>query len=325
MGEADVKNILYLQKPEVMDQHRNEVAAFLEDELPDVTILFASQPDEVPQSALVDVVIAPTLPWLPDALDRLAGYQWIHFLSAGVEKIWTMNFEKQGVLLTKSSGVHGPPMSEFAIGALLYFAKSFGRFHDQSKEHRWERIWLDELTGQQLTILGAGHIGQSLASRAKAFGMSVVGVVNQPRSLQSVDRVISLDELSVELLRTDVLVVCLPLTPHTKGLVDKALISQLKDGAILIDISRGGVVKATDVIDALDHGSLKAAALDVFETQPLPEDSPLWGRDDVLLTPHVSGTTPHYLRRALEVFLSNVKALKRGEGAVTSVDLARGY
>lgn len=320
-----VQQVLFLQKAEVLEQQKAQVIEQLSSALPGAEVIFAGSPESVPDGASVDVVITPTLPWLPEALSRLSQYRWIHFLSAGVEKIWAMDFDKTRPLMTKSSGVHGAPISEYAVGAMLYFAKQFGRFHQQARHCEWQRVWLDELTGKQLTVLGLGHIGQSLARRAKAFDMQVAGTLRTVRSLEYVDRVVAMSEIDVELARTDFLVCCLPLTDETSGTVNAELFAKLKPGAVLIDISRGGVVKGESVITALNAGILKGAALDVFEQQPLPADSPLWQREDVLITPHVSGTTPYYLERALGVFIENVDAYSRGQALQTPVSLERGY
>lgn len=321
----EIRNILFLQKAEVLQQQKALVKKLLGQALPDVNISFASNVSEIPDGVEFDVVITPTLPWLPEALAKLACYRWIHFLSAGVEKIWAMDFDMTQPLMTKSSGVHGSPMSEYAIGAMLYFTKQFGRFHQQARHREWQRAWLDELTGKQLTILGLGHIGQSLARRAKSFDMVVTGTLRQLRPLDHVDRIVPLEEIYGELASTDFLVCCLPLTAETRGLINTELLNKLKPGAVLIDISRGGVVIGDAVINALNTGILKGAALDVFEQQPLPADSPLWDREDVLVTPHVSGTTPYYLERALDVFINNYQSLARGTGLITPVSLEGRY
>ncbi|WP_217648544.1 D-2-hydroxyacid dehydrogenase [Halomonas sp. QHL1] len=325
LSPEPIRRVLYLQKTEVLAQQQALVTRTLQLALQDVELLFADRVEAVPMHAQIDVVIAPTLPWLPEALARLDGYRWIHFLSAGVEKIWEMDFDKTQALMTKSSGVHGAPMSEYAIGAMLYFTKQFGRFHNQSKQALWQRSWLDELTGKQLTVLGLGHIGQSLAQRAKAFEMTVVGTLRNMRQVGQVDRVLSLKGIGNELSGTDFLVCCLPLTKDTRALVDDEFLSHLKPGAVLIDISRGGVVKGDAVLRALDTGLLKGAALDVFEQQPLPPESLLWKREDVLITPHVSGTTPHYLERALAVFVDNLQAFQQGKPFTSVVNINAGY
>jgi phosphoglycerate dehydrogenase-like enzyme len=320
-----IRRLLYLQRAELIEQQREQVTQLLHAELPEAEITFASSVESIPRATGFDVVITPTLPWLPEALARLSDYRWIHFLSAGVEMIWQMKFDKTRPLMTKSSGVHGAPMSEYAMGAMLYFAKQFGRFHDQARRAEWQRTWLDELTGKQLTVLGLGHIGQSLARRAKAFDMQVAGTLRQLRPVEQVDRVVPLADIDAELARTDFLVCCLPLTGETWGLVDGKLLGKLKPGAVLIDISRGGVVKEEAVLGALENGILKGAALDVFEPEPLPKESPLWQRDDVLITPHVAGSTPFYLDRALHVFADNLHAHQQGLPLTTPVSIETGY
>ncbi|MCG6656328.1 D-2-hydroxyacid dehydrogenase [Halomonas campisalis] len=320
-----VRRLLFLQKADVLEQQKAWVVAQLGAALPQASIEFAGSAEAVPEGAVFDVVIAPTLPWLPQALGRLTDYRWVHFLSAGVEKIWAMDFDKTRPIMTKSSGVHGAPMSEYAIGAMLYFTKQFGRFHQQARHAEWQHLWLDGLTGKQLTVLGLGHVGQSLARRAKAFDMQVAGTLRNLRPVEQVDRVVSLAEIESELARTDFLICCLPLTEETRGLVNDELLGRLKPGAVLIDISRGGVVKGDAVLKALNAGTLKGAALDVFEQQPLPKDSPLWQREDVLITPHVAGTTPHYLKRALDVFLQSLHDQMAGRPISNQIDVKAGY
>lgn len=321
----EIRTLLFLQKPEILEQQRQQVRDKLTKVLPDLQIAFASSPDDIPPGTYFDAVITPTLPWLPQLLNRLAGYRWIHFLSAGVEKIWDMGFDKPGLWLSKSSGVNSVPMSEYAIGAMLHFAKQFGRFQEQGREARWERIWLDELTGRRVAVLGLGHVGQAVAARARAFDMSIVGTLRRPRPMEGIARVVAPERTRELLAEVDYLVVCLPLTASTRGFVDDKLLAALKPGAVLIDMSRGGVVNADAVLRALEKGQLRGAALDVFETQPLPADSLLWRRSDVLVTPHVSGTTPYYLDRALHIFLKNTESLRNEGYLLTPVDPASGY
>lgn len=321
----EMERVLFLQKPEVLTEQRAGLDARFQRELPGVVVDFSGGAAEVPAGVVYDAVVSPTLPWLPEALARTGGYRWIHFLSAGVEKIWEMDFAREGVVLTRSSGVHGPPMSEYAIGAMLHFAKRFDRFIEQSRRAEWSRAWLDELTGRTLMMLGLGHVGTMVARRARAFDMRVVGVQRTPRACEDADEVVALTEAPGLLDAVDFLVVCLPLTEETRGLVDDSFLARLKPGAVLVDISRGGVVRADAVLAALDDGCLRGAALDVFAEQPLPADSPLWGRPDILLTPHVSGTSPHYMERALDVFIDNVSRLQAGQPPATPVDLDAGY
>lgn len=320
----DLRHVLFVQSPHAMEQQRPVVDRILPERL-GVTVHFASSPDDVTPGTPVEAVIAPTVAWLPEVLERLHGVQWIHFLSAGVEKIWSMDVDWSTYTITKSSGVHAAPMSEYALGAMLYFAKQFDRFTEQSRRTAWDRAWLDELTGRELVVLGMGGVGAAVAERARVFGMSVRGVARSARSDGTLGPIFGLEDLPVLLENADYVVVTLPLTAETAGLVGTSFFAALKTRAVLVDMSRGGVTSEAALIAALDDGTLRGAAIDVFETEPLPENSPLWNRPNVLLTPHVSGTTPHYLERALEIFLQNAAHIRSGETPTTPVDTTHGY
>lgn len=320
----ELRHVLFVQSPHVMERQRPVVERILSERL-GASVHFASSPVDVVPGTPADAVIAPTVAWLPEVLARLNGVHWIHFLSAGVERAWTMDIDWSTYTITKSSGVHAAPMSEYALGAMLYFAKQFDRFAEQSRRMAWERAWLDELTGRTLVILGMGSVGTAVAERAKVFGMRVIGVARTARSHGTFGQISGLQELPTLLGKADYVVVTLPLTAETAGLVGTSFFAALRPGAVLVDMSRGGVTWEAALIAALDSGTLRGAALDVFEREPLPEDSPLWNRPNVLLTPHVAGTTPHYLERALEIFMENAAHIRRGETPTTPVDTTHGY
>lgn len=317
--------VLFLQKPELLRAHSEVVSRAITDAFPGTRVVACGAASEVPSGACFDAVIAPTLPWLPEALARLGRYDWVHFLSAGVEKIWDMPFRKDDVLLTKSSGIHGVAMAEFALGAMLYFAKSFDRFVEQARQGVWQRTWLDELAGRTVVILGMGHIGSEVARCATNFGMNVIGVQRTSRDEADSATLVSVQRLGEVLPGANYLVVCLPLTPETKNLVSENVLRRLPRGATLVDISRGGVVSESAVLHMLQSGHLRGAALDVFEQEPLPAESGLWRHPKVLLTPHVSGTNPHYMERAMDVFIANARRVTAGDAPLTPVDTERRY
>lgn len=319
-----LKRILFLQNEPILSQQAETVQTTLGAELPGAEVIWAASPSNIPPLSF-DAIITPTLPWLPDALAQVHGPCWVHFLSAGVEKIWDMPVDWSNYTLSKSSGIHGPQMSEYAIGALLHFAKGFDRFIESSRTRQWKRYWLDELTGQTLMVLGGGAVGAMVGDRARALGMRVIAVKRRPEPMIWADLTVDFADAWNHLDAVNVLVVCLPLTNETRGLVDHTLLSALSPGAVLVDISRGGVVQEDAVADLLDLGHLRGAALDVFENEPLREDSRLWNRPDVLLTPHVSGTSPHYLVRALQVFVENSRAWQAGQRMATQVDQTAKY
>ena len=319
----EIHRILFVQSGEILERQRETVARTLREKL-GATVGFASTPGDVALGTPYDVVIAPTVTWLPELLARIDGVRWVHFLSAGVERIWAMDVDWARLTLTTSSGVHAAPMSEYAMGAMLHFAKQFDRFVAQSRDSLWQRAWLDELTGRTLVVLGIGSVGQAVAERAQAFGMVVHGVARTPRD-DGNGSVSGLADLPALLAHADYVVVTVPLTAETAGLVGQEFFGALKKGAVLVDMSRGGVVSKDALLSALEDGTLRGAALDVFEEEPLPEDSPLWNRPDVLVTPHVAGTTPYYLERALGVFVQNAQRYLADEPLLTPVDVSRGY
>ena len=216
-----IRKVLFVQKPQLLEQQIPEVTEILGKNLVDLDLSFASSPHEVEQGSKFDAIITPTVPWLPKLLSCIDCYHWIHFLSAGIDKIWEMEFDKETSLLTKSSGVHGPPMSEYAIGAMLYFAKQFGRFKEQGDNRLWQRMWLDELTRKKLAILGLGSVGQAIAIRAKSFDMEVWGISRHLRPVSHVDKVMSMHDLRDNVSQVDYLVICLPLTHDTRNLIDE--------------------------------------------------------------------------------------------------------
>ncbi|WP_048306035.1 D-2-hydroxyacid dehydrogenase [Halomonas sp. PR-M31] len=319
-------NILFMQKPEVLKQQRGQVEKYIKQNSSiDFKIYFASKTEDIVEGTNIDIIVTPTLDWLPSALEKVEGCQWIHFLSAGVEKIWKMDFDKENIILTKSSGVNSAPMSEYALGAMLYFAKQFDRFNEKGQDKTWEREWLEELTGKKLAILGLGHVGKAVAEKANAFGMKIVGVQRKPKARNGIDKIVPLEQVEEIIYDSDYIVVCLPLTDDTRQLVDEKFLNTVKPGCVLIDISRGGIVNEDSIINALDSKKLRGAALDVFEKQPLSSDSKLWQRSNVLITPHVSGTTPFYLERAIKIFSENLNELKKSGVLLTRVSVERRY
>lgn len=320
----EIKRILFAQNATVIDQQRQIVTDRLRQSL-DAHVEFAAQPEDVTPGSTFDAVIAPTIGWLPELLTRIDGAPWIHFLSSGVEKIWEMDVDWARYTLTSSKGVHAIPISEYVLGAMLHFAKRFDQFTSQAREGVWERAWLPELTDAHVVMVGAGNIGREVSRRCRFLGMRTQAVARTARTDEDLGEVLGFAQLSQAAATADYLVVAVPLTADTAGLVDQDVLGSTKQGAVLIDVSRGGVVSEDAVVSALDSGLLRGAALDVFEEEPLSAKSPLWGRPNVLITPHVAGTTPRYIERALEVFVGNAMLRRAGLSITTEVEVSRGY
>lgn len=322
---TQLRRILFAQNAKVIDEHRTLIGESQLAERLDAAVEFASSPDDITPGTEFDAVIAPTVDWLPELLARTTGVRWVHFLSSGVEKIWEMDVDWSAYALSSSKGVHAVPISEYVLGAMLHFAKRFDQFTAQSRDALWRRERMGELTDAEVLIVGAGSIGRAVAERSRFLGVRPRLVARTARTDPDLGEVLGFQDLQAAAGSADYLVVAVPLTPETTGLIDDAILRALKPGAVLIDVSRGGVTPNAAVVRALNAGNLRGAALDVFDDEPLPADSPLWNRENVLLTPHVAGTTPHYMQRALEVFCSNAKQFVSGDALATAIDPIRKY
>lgn len=308
-----------------MNIHRELITNKLRTTLPTTRIQLASSAQELVDPTDLEVLITPVQPWIDEIVPIASNLKWIHFLSAGVDGIWALRFDKSRYMLSKSSGVHAVPMAEYVIGGILYFLKGFHIYQRQQRNREWTRHWLDEAFGKSVIIIGLGAIGKEIARRCKDLGMNVTGIATRVRDVEYVDTVVTTAELQGVLPDADFVVVCVPLTKQTRGLLSRTMLESMKRGAYLIDVSRGAIVDQSALADLIKSGHIGGAVLDVFETEPLPAGSPFWDLDNVLITPHVSGTTPFYMERAIDIFLRNLESLRVNGTLMTPVDVRRMY
>jgi phosphoglycerate dehydrogenase-like enzyme len=324
-GWDKVNDILVLLNEEAMDAQRETVCRLLMRNLPESTIHFAASPQEVKEIQQVDVIIAPTLPWLPEVLDMVEGTRWVHFLGSGVDPIWKMRLHERDLLMSNSAGVHANPIAEWVMGAILYFVKDLGKYHERAKEKTWDRDWAREISGSCLGIVGLGRVGQEIARKAKAFDMQVIGTIRTPREIDYADKVYPSHHIDLVVEAADYLAVVVPLTSETYHLLDHHRLRRMRPNSILLNASRGGVVDELALAHVLQDRRIQGAAIDVFEEEPLPEESPLWGLPNVLLTPHIAGTTQFYMDRAIGIFLENLRSLRATQELVTEISTNKGY
>ncbi len=265
----------------------------------------------------------------PELLRRAKRLRWVHFAMAGVDDALHPALVESPVLVTSSVGIHGGPVAEHAFAMILAFARGLALAFANQHERRWARLNVVynilELRGLTLGVVGLGHIGRAVASLGKAFGMHVVGVNRHGGEVENVDEVLTPDGLPKLLSRADFVVLCVPLTDETRGMIGVDEFRLMKDSAYLINVARGPLVRGDTLLEALRHRWIAGAGLDVFETEPLSPDHPLYNLDNVIISPHVAGVTPHYWERMARLFVDNFKKFLAGEEPETKVDKERGY
>jgi phosphoglycerate dehydrogenase-like enzyme len=263
--------------------------------------------------------------WLQQAPEL----QWIQLTSAGVDHmIGAGLFDRRpDVLVTTASGIHAIPISEQVIGYILAFSRGFLRAWRAQREARWDRYTPEEAAGKTLGIVGYGPIGQRTAALAQALGMRVVVLRHTPQAHAEppIERFYTPDQLHDMLGVSDFVLLAAPFTPQTRGMIDAAALAAMRPTAVLMNISRGGLVDEPALIAALQGGKIAGAALDVFAQEPLPPESPLWAMQNVFITPHLAGANPSYNRRATELFCDNLRRYIAGEPLRNLVHPDRGY
>lgn len=318
------------------------------------TILIALKPESIPQNALERVrsivpharlvvtdreeefepllgeieVAAGHFP--SNCILRASRLRWYQQWGAGVD--WLMRHPEIAALdflLTNASGVHAIPISEHILTFLLAFARGLPAAIRDQQQHLWQSNGhneLFELAGKTMLLVGVGAIGRRTAQVAGALGMRVLGVRSDPsKTVPGIERMYSPQELEKALPEADFVVLTIPLTPDTRGLFGARSFAQMKPSAYLINIGRGGTVDEPALIQALQNGQIAGAGLDVFASEPLPPDSPLWNMPNVIITAHYSGLTPHYDERAMDIFIDNLERYVKGEPLRNLVDKKRGY
>jgi phosphoglycerate dehydrogenase-like enzyme len=241
----------------------------------------------------------------PDVLGKLPRLRVVQTVTAGVD--WLLPHVPRGVTLCDASGVHDTSTAEWAVTATLASVRDFPRFAVAQAERRWDFATTGELSGSTVLIVGYGSIGAAIERRLAPFDVTVVRVARRAR-----DGVASVDELPELLPKADVVVLIVPLTDATRGMVDAAFLSRLKDGALLVNAARGPVVDTDALVAELSTGRIRAA-VDVTDPEPLPSEHPLWSAPGLLLTPHVAGSTTGFPVRLREFLRGQLTRAVAGE------------
>jgi phosphoglycerate dehydrogenase-like enzyme len=288
-----------------------------------VAVHVASTPEEAaPHIASADVLYA----WKPplDLYARTERLRWLQAMGAGVD--WALVPElPRDVVVTRAPGVFGPWMAEYVLGWCLWVTQRMAAYRDAQSRREWiqQRVVPERLAGKTLAIVGLGDIGRQVARAARAQGMRTVGVTRSGRPVPGVERVHRTRELRRALSVADFVTLIVPLNDATRGLIGAAELAAMRPTAWLINIARGAIVDESALVQALQRRTIAGAILDVFATEPLPPDHPLWTLDNAVVTPHISG--PNIPGEIAHVFNDNLARYLAGRPLRHVVDRRRGY
>jgi phosphoglycerate dehydrogenase-like enzyme len=246
-------------------------------------------------------------------LEKGKKLRWIQALGTGVDGIVDRPPFREGVLVTNMHGLHGDSVPEAAIMLMLALARDLPRAMRQRNARKWERYPSQLLKGKTVGIFGVGAIARSLAPKCKSFGMKVIGITSAVRGVEGIDRMVRRDDLDSVVGELDFLVLLTPYTAETRGIVGEKVIGAMKPSAFLVNLARGGIVDEEALVGALRDKRLAGAALDVFATEPLPENHPFWSMDNVIVTPHLGGFHDQYAEEALPTVVENFRKFLAGD------------
>lgn len=268
---------------------------------------------------------------LRKAVDNNDRLRWVQLMAAGggatVVAADLPLSARENVQFTTAAGVHASQLAEFAIMGVLMGLKKMPHLARLQRDHEWPRVHTTNLgaAGATVLVLGVGAIGAEFARLAAALRMNVIGVARTPRPMENVDRVVPVDQLDDVVGGADAIVVALPGTTATVGLIDAEFLGRAKDGVTLVNVGRGPVVDEKALVDAARSGKVGCAVLDVMQVEPLPPSSPLWDLDNVYLSPHAAALDEHEDDRIADLFIENLGRYLREEPMTNLIDIDAGY
>jgi phosphoglycerate dehydrogenase-like enzyme len=303
------------------------------EQLPEGTSLAVGTTPEAFERVAADAAVI--LNWsgpsggLREVLPLCPRVRWVHARSAGLDDVLFPELVERPLVLTNGNGVFSDSLGEFALGAILFFAKGFRRLVGSQEAGRWDPLEVRDIAGQTAGIVGYGSIGRAVAARLRPLGMKVLALRRggrpEAQADEWVERVYGPEERIEMIAQCDYIVVSAPLTAGTRGMIGEAEFAAMKPEAVVINIGRGPVIDEAAMLRALGGGRIQGAALDVFDTEPLPPGHALYGLGNVLLSPHSADHTRDWLERAMQFFLDNFERFRKGEPLRNVVDKRRGY
>ncbi len=257
--------------------------------------------------------------------------RWVHSRAAGLDNLLFPELVSSPAVLTNGTGVFSASLGEFALAAILFFAKDFARMRHNQRARRWEQFDVEEIAGQTAGIVGYGDIGRAVAARAHALGIHVLALKRHPPAEYGshpdplIEKFFTPDRLLAMLAECDYVIVAVPLTAETHHMISDQAFSAMKPTAVLVNVGRGPVVDQAALLRALDEKKIRGAGLDVFEQEPIPHDDPIWGYENVLISPHCADHTRDWLNNAMRFFLAQYERFTKDEPLQNIVRKHLGY
>ena len=304
----------------------------LQQEFPEHQFVQLPSYDRAPEEIVdTDVFIGWSL--RPQQFLAATKLRWIHSPAAAVHQLMYPELIRSKVILTNSTGIHGPVVAEHAIAVLLALAKRLPQAMQYQAKKTWsqDQLWHErprprEVAGTTVVVIGMGSIGAEFTARARALGMNVLAVRENPgKGADGAHAVFSPAELDDVLPQADYVLLCTPVTPATTAIINSARLARMKPDSYLINVGRGPLVDEAALIEALRDHRIAGAALDVFNEEPLPPDSPFWSRDNLLITPHTAAVTERLWERHYKLIAENLSLFLAGRPLLNQVDKGRGY
>jgi len=340
MAEVEIQVLVTVPLPEPLVERLRAVSPRLR-----IRAIPSRTADEIPDEALQSAEVLYTAQMLPDP-EQVPDLRWIQFHFAGIDHVMEHPLvNTPDIMVTTLSGASAPQMAEYALmGILTLGRRTLLMVADQREkiwaEQRFDRFVPTLVRGSTIGIVGYGSIGREVARLGRALGARILATKRDVMSVEDTDyhqqgvgdpegdladRLYPPEATGSMLAECDFVVVTLPLTPATRGLINAKTFKRMKSTAGLIDISRGGVVDHAALVEALNEGQIAGAVLDVFPVEPLPETSPLWSMPNVLVSPHVAGSSPDYYEQAVELFGENLRRYLAEQPLLNLYQLERGY
>ncbi len=300
----------------VLDGHAEIYRDRLQPEFPATEWVLARGLSDLPQDVSdVDVLISFAIELTDDFYKRATRLKWIQCLATGVDHVLRCPSLRPETLLTSGRGVHGAPMRETVVYLMMAVSRDVKSLVEDQKAHVWNRRFYSLFTGKTAAIVGVGVVGTAIAQLLKAFGMDVIGVSRTPRTIEGFDEMMPTDRLREAARRADFLINVLPANADNALLFDRTVFAAMKPSAYYISAGRGQTVDEPALIAALRERRIAGAGLDVFQTEPLPEDSPFWDLPNVFITPHLGGYTIEYEDLIMPLIADNMRLFLAGRQA----------